>query len=217
MTIERKGRTAALLLGLTCAIGYASAVSGQVMEIADDGAVLVRSGGGAVRWSGGTHATPDDADPITPDLAVPGEAVTQEGALAVPPAYAAAVERIAAANDLAPALLASLVWQESRWQPGAVSRAGALGLAQLMPATARTLGVDPRDPVANLEGGARFLRAQLDLFDGDVEKALAAYNAGPARVLRAGGVPAIPETRAYVAAIVGRLAGTLQTTKESVR
>ena len=80
------------------------------------------------------------------------------------------------------------------------------GLAQLMPGTARDLGVDPNDPFANLEGGARYLREQLDRFDGDLEKALAAYNAGPGRVIRANGVPRIRETQLYVAAIMGRLA-----------
>jgi len=97
------------------------------------------------------------------------------------------------------------VWQESRWRANAVSPVGARGLAQLMPATARELGVDPADPFANLEGGARYLRAQLDRFGGDLEKALAAYNAGPGRVERAGGVPEIRETKTYVAAIMGRL------------
>ncbi|MEO1219995.1 MAG: lytic transglycosylase domain-containing protein, partial [Pseudomonadota bacterium] len=72
--------------------------------------------------------------------------------------------------------------------------------------TARYLGVDPDDPMQNLEGGARYLREQLDRFDGDLEKALAAYNAGPGRVERAGGIPRIRETQNYVAAILGRLA-----------
>jgi soluble lytic murein transglycosylase-like protein len=75
-----------------------------------------------------------------------------------------------------------------------------------MPGTARYLGVDSNDPRANLEGGARYLRMQLDAFDGDVEKALAAYNAGPGRVAAAGGIPNIRETRGYVAAIMARLA-----------
>jgi len=75
-----------------------------------------------------------------------------------------------------------------------------------MPGTAQYLGVDPDDPMQNLEGGARYLREQLDRFDGDLEKALAAYNAGPGRVIRAGGVPNITETKKYVAAIMGRLA-----------
>jgi soluble lytic murein transglycosylase-like protein len=74
-----------------------------------------------------------------------------------------------------------------------------------MPGTARYLGVDADDPFANLEGGARYLREQLDRFDGDIEKALAAYNAGPARVTAANGIPAIRETQTYVATIMGRL------------
>jgi soluble lytic murein transglycosylase-like protein len=102
------------------------------------------------------------------------------------------------------------VWQESRWNPQALSPKGAMGLAQLMPATARELGVDPRDPVANLMGGARYLRRMLDIFGGDVEKALAGYNAGPGRVRRANGVPAIAETQAYVRSIVQRVSSIRQ-------
>ena len=117
----------------------------------------------------------------------------------------AGASQAAAAANLSPTLLSALVWQESRWNPSAISPKGAIGLAQLMPATARDLGVDPADPVANLKGGARYLRYLLDAFDGDVEKALAAYNAGPGRVRNAGGVPAIAETRAYVASIVRRI------------
>jgi soluble lytic murein transglycosylase-like protein len=116
------------------------------------------------------------------------------------------VARLAAKYDISPRLLEAVVWQESRWNPNAVSPVGARGLAQLMPGTARDLGVDPRDPRANLEGGARYLRMQLDTFGGDVERALAAYNAGPHRVAKAGGIPNIRETRGYVAAIMARLA-----------
>ncbi len=127
-------------------------------------------------------------------------------ARSVPAVYAGKVAELAARYDLSPALIEALVWQESRWRHDAVSPKGAQGLTQLMPGTARHLGVDPRDPFANLEGGARYLREQLDRFGGDVEKALAAYNAGPGRVERSGGVPRIRETQAYVAAIMGRLA-----------
>ena len=67
------------------------------------------------------------------------------------------------------------------------------------------VNVNPDDPLANLEGGARYLREQMDRFDGDIEKALAAYNAGPGRVIAAGGIPRIRETQGYVAAIMGRL------------
>lgn len=95
-------------------------------------------------------------------------------------------------------LLDALIAVESAYQPGVVSRAGAMGLAQLMPATARALGVlDPFDARMNVDGGARFLRAMLDKF-GSVTLALAAYNAGPAAVMRARGIPANSETPTYV-------------------
>jgi soluble lytic murein transglycosylase-like protein len=140
--------------------------------------------------------------------AVPDHAVANTAlhAQTVPGAYAAKVAELSARFDLSPALIEALVWQESRWRANAVSPAGARGLAQLMPGTARELGVNADDPFANLEGGARYLREQLDRFDGDLEKALAAYNAGPARVTAAGGIPAIRETQSYVASVMGRLA-----------
>lgn len=82
----------------------------------------------------------------------------------------------------------------------AVSPKGAIGLAQLMPSTARMLGVDPWDPVQNIEGGARYLAAQYRRF-GSWRLALAAYNAGPEAVTRHGGVPPYRETRTYIAQI----------------
>jgi soluble lytic murein transglycosylase-like protein len=115
------------------------------------------------------------------------------------------VAALARKYDVSPLLLEAVVWQESRWNTRARSPAGARGLAQLMPGTARQLGVNSSDPYANLEGGARYLRMQLDHFGGDVEKALAAYNAGPGRVERANGIPRIRETREYVASIMTRL------------
>lgn len=123
-----------------------------------------------------------------------------------PERWSGRVAELAAKYDISPALLEAVVWQESRWNTAAVSPVGARGLAQLMPGTARQMGVNPHDPSANLEGGARYLRMQLDAFGGDVEKALAAYNAGPGRVISAGGIPAIRETRLYVASIMARLA-----------
>ena len=98
----------------------------------------------------------------------------------------------------------SLIQQESRFNPTAVSPRGAIGLGQLMPATARELNVDPRDPMQNLEGSARYLRRMLDQF-GDMELALAAYNAGPGRVRQAGNtIPNIRETQNYVPSILRR-------------
>lgn len=101
---------------------------------------------------------------------------------------------------LAPLLLKAVMAAESNFDPAAISEKGATGLMQLMPATARDMYVrDVLDPAQNIEGGARYLRHLQDRFGDDLERVLAAYNAGPERVLRAGGaVPAIPETRAYV-------------------
>lgn len=174
----------------------------DVMEVSADGA----------RWVAGPLAVPAAPAPSADLAAAPvvAEALVaypQAHAAGVPGRYAPKIHELAARYDLSPSLLEALVWQESRWRENAVSPAGARGLAQLMPATARYLGVNPDDPYANLEGGARYLREQLNRFGGDLEKALAAYNAGPARVERAGGIPNIRETQGYVAAIMGRLAG----------
>ena len=100
-------------------------------------------------------------------------------------------------------LFLRLVRQESGWNPQAVSHKGAIGLAQLMPGTARDLRVDPHDPRQNLEGGARYLIEQYRRF-GSWRLALAAYNAGPEAVARHGGIPPFKETQGYVLAILGR-------------
>ena len=107
-------------------------------------------------------------------------------------------------------LFRALVEAESSYNPTAVSPKGAYGLGQLMPDTARGLGVDPRDPSQNLDGAARYLLAQLATFK-DIDLALAAYNAGPHRVVEYSGIPPFTETRDYIARIHGirsRLAGT---------
>jgi soluble lytic murein transglycosylase-like protein len=113
--------------------------------------------------------------------------------------YAAEITQAATANGVDPALLAGLVKQESGFNPNAGSGAGARGLTQLMPGTASGLGVSNiLDPVQNLNGGAKYLKQQLDAFGGDVTKALAAFNAGPGAVQRFGGVPPYSETQNYV-------------------
>lgn len=188
-----------------CALAAAPARA-DVLEIGADGVQWVA--GGPVAPVQPELALSAPAVELAPDYAVPATAFADPAlhAAGVPARYSAKVHELAARFDLSPALIEALVWQESRWREGAVSHAGARGLAQLMPGTARYLGVNPDDPFANLEGGARYLREQLDRFDGDLERALAAYNAGPGRVERAGGIPRIRETQLYVTAILGRLA-----------
>ncbi len=105
-------------------------------------------------------------------------------------------------NGVPEDLFLRLVQQESNWKPRARSHKGAIGLAQLMPFTAKYLGVNPHDPAQNLEGGARYLKEQYRTF-GSWRLALAAYNAGPGAVKKYGGVPPFRETRNYVKKIWG--------------
>ena len=111
--------------------------------------------------------------------------------------YAAEIDAAAAKYNVDPALLRGLIRQESNFNPNAGSPAGARGLTQLMPGTAAALGVDPSIPAQAIEGGAKYLRQQLDKF-GKPELALAAYNAGPGAVSRYGGIPPYAETQNYV-------------------
>lgn len=120
--------------------------------------------------------------------------------------YRALAAQIAEQEGVDPSLFTRLVQQESAFRPDARSPVGAMGLAQLMPGTARDLGVDPNDPVQNLTGGARYLRQQMDKFK-DPRLALAAYNAGPGNVQKYGGVPPFKETQNYVAKILGSAGG----------
>lgn len=115
-------------------------------------------------------------------------------------AYYGMMSAIACEHGIPTGLFDAMIIQESRYNPAAISKMKAYGLAQLMPGTAAQLGVNPYDPVQNLRGGARYLRSQLDRF-GQVHLALAAYNAGPGRV-KGGVVPQIRETQGYVATIL---------------
>lgn len=186
--------TSGVLAIAAALVAAPSPAAADVLEIGSGGSTWIAGGPVA--------ALPGDASPDGNADATP---ITFVDHSAGPAQWRDRVAHLAAKYDVSPTLLEALVWQESRWRTGAVSPVGARGLAQLMPGTARQMGVDPRDPDANLEGGARYLRMQLDAFGGDLEKALAAYNAGPGRVHAAGGIPRIRETQNYVASIMARL------------
>jgi soluble lytic murein transglycosylase-like protein len=159
----------------------------------DDAVVLMLKGGGEIGVPLGAVRgfVPDE---VLDEVAVPAGGSLREVA-------AAAARR----HGLDPDLVMAVVSVESGFRPEAVSPKGALGLMQLMPGTAASLGVeDAFDPAQNLDGGARHLGQLLALYGGDLRRALAAYNAGQGAVERHGGVPPYRETRAYVKKVLER-------------
>lgn len=133
----------------------------------------------------------------SPNGAAPTRATDQGDA--IPQAIDQAIDKASKHYGLPADLIRSVIRHESNFNPRAVSHAGAQGLMQLMPDTARELGVsDPFAIAQNIDGGSRYLKKMLDRFDGDLRKALAAYNAGPGTVRRYNGVPPYPETRNYI-------------------
>lgn len=168
---------------------------GLIMAPASAQVIEIDVQGRATTYDGPTLFVGDSAVPVQAAPASPGRARPSGGAF----------EEAARAHGLSPELLAAVAWQESRWRTDAISPKGAIGVMQLMPATARRIGVDPYDPADNIRGGAFYLRQQIDRF-GSVPLGLAAYNAGPGSVLRYGGIPPYRETRTYVSSILARLA-----------
>lgn len=170
MVDTTRNHRAAMIAALALFAPHVAAA--QVLEVAPDGAVSVLGAAPAAQAPSPRSCAGEDLMP--------------------------AFEAAAARHDLSVELLLSVARVESNCNARAVSPAGAVGVMQLMPATARELGVDPREAVQNIEGGAAYLRQQIDRFDGQIDLALAAYNAGPAPVARRGAVPPYAETRLYV-------------------
>ncbi len=144
----------------------------------------------------------EEYTPAPPPAAAPVVSAPSVPAPEPPATPQELIERAAVKAGLPPAIVHSVARAESGYRPDAVSPKGAIGLMQLMPATAAELSADPHDPRQNAEAGARYLREMLVKYDGDVAKALAAYNAGPAAVDKYNGVPPYSETRSYVTRVI---------------
>lgn len=175
--------------------------SGKILYIdrferADEDVTLFLTGGGEVRVPSEWVAN-----------IVPNEIVVTQGTdpedVRLLPHLESVIAPAASKYSLDPNLVAAVIWAESSGDPNAISKKGARGLMQLMPATARELGVgNVLDPGQNVEGGSHYLRKMLDDHDGDLTLALAAYNAGPDAVRKYGGVPPYRETQDYVGRVM---------------
>lgn len=137
-----------------------------------------------------------DAAPAKPAALVAAPAAPRDGA------YFDTIRAVAEKYGVDPKLVSAVAEVESGFNQEALSSAGAIGIMQLMPDTAAALGVNPHDSKENIEGGVRYLRQLLDSFQGDVKRAVAAYNAGPQAVRDYGGVPPYSETQTYVDSVL---------------
>jgi soluble lytic murein transglycosylase-like protein len=201
-----EGRMSAGLNKTLATLGLSAVLAGSGPAFAD--VIQLSPDGNMTTYAAPTVFTREGARPVAPP---PAAAPAQPRRAAH---VAQALDDAGASVEVSPLLLEAVAWAESRFNQRARSPAGAIGVMQLMPATAAELGVDPTDQTSNVHGGARYLRQMLIMFDGDIERALAAYNAGPAAVKRYNGVPPFKETRAYVAAVLDYMAARTQDTAQ---
>jgi hypothetical protein len=171
----------------------ASPAHAQIASYVDDTGKLVFTNGDSPTARRGSTMSAHPARPLFPSVAL------SESAATPPDRLDKIVREAAERHQVDPALVKAVISTESGWNPQAVSRKGAVGLMQLIPETAQRYGGgNLYDPAQNVEAGTSYLKALLDRYNGDIDKSLAAYNAGEHLVDRTGGIPAIPETRRYV-------------------
>ncbi len=190
-------------LAVVCLCLRFSPAAADVIEVGANGTAKVYSG--PTLFLGTTTGPVLKPEPKLPTAATQFKLIEPTYPLALHPTLDAFVTEAATKYGVDPVLVRAVAWQESRFRNSAVSRKGAIGVMQLMPATATWLGVNPYDPRDNIFGGVAYLRTLLDRFGGDVRLALAAYNAGPEAVTRHRGIPPYRETQNYVKAISERL------------
>jgi soluble lytic murein transglycosylase-like protein len=203
---ESMSRLAAMLLLGTLALSPAAAAAGDTYACKDADGVWVLGNAGRDRCvSKVTRITQRPSRPGPPPTAA-ARAKTYADVKAIilaPTAYHEHIRRAAETYKLPEELLHAVMAVESGYNPVAMSNKGAAGLMQLMPGTAKDMYVsDVWNPSQNIDGGARYLRILANQYDGDLTKTLAAYNAGPEAVRRAGGVPSYQETREYVRRVI---------------
>jgi soluble lytic murein transglycosylase-like protein len=184
---------AAVLVALSLTAAHA-----DVLAIGDDGTVTVHSGPALYT---GADLKPQALPAEKPGLA-------RHATRSAGPAVRAAIAHSAAHYSLSPALVSAVAWRESAFNAQAISPKGAKGIMQLMPETARAYCASPCSASQNVEAGTAYLQVLMQRYDGDIVKALAAYDAGPRAVDRFGGMPPYRETQDYVDAILARMSAT---------
>lgn len=197
-----RGLSNSVIILLGTLVFWALPAKGQIVSYVDAGGkrVFINADPAPVRASKKTPLLRTDATGLTPrsaqSLTTPEMSVAE---LANRQKVEDMIREVSARYRVDPALVRAVIQTESNWNSTAVSRRGARGLMQLGPGTAQELGVSNAfDPKQNLDGGVRYLHSLLERYNGDLDKALAAYNAGPHAVDRAGGIPQYRETRDYV-------------------
>ena len=180
-----------LLVGAACMFA-ATAARADVLAIGDDGSVTVHSGPAIY--------TSTDLKPQALPVETPKHARVTAN-----PAVRSAIASAAARHAISPLLVTAVAWHESHFNADAVSPKGAKGIMQLMPDTARSYCTAACSATDNVEAGTAYLETLMQRYDGDIVKALAAYNAGPGAVDRFGGVPPYRETETYVDTILARM------------